>query len=77
MYFSRFDVAEAYYRFMSEYHGGQGSKEYAMSGTFRRLGFDPKGAWVEHMSENAMAIYDELVRTKGKHIRDRRMHRGS
>ena len=70
--FDRFDICDAYYWFMANYHNGQWSKEYALSGTFHRLGFRPSPLAKGPDSENAQDIYNTLVETKGANIRDRR-----
>ena len=74
MWFDRFDVCEAYYLYAVLYHGGQGSKEYALHSVFIRLRFKPAPMMggPEDLTENGRAIYDRLVETNGEHIRDRR-----
>lgn len=74
MYFNRFDICAAYLCYMNEYHGGQGSKEYAMSGVFARLQYRPSRSeeTSDGLEENAREIFENLVATEGKNIRDRR-----
>lgn len=72
MYFDRFDICEAYYCYMVEWHGGQTSKEYALTGTFHRLRFRPRpDLSSDTLEENGRAIYDALVSGERK-LRDRR-----
>jgi hypothetical protein len=60
-YFDRFDICEAYYLALSEWHGGQGSDEY------RRLCkltsyFKPRPMLTaKTLSDNGKIIYRELV----------------
>ncbi len=71
LWFDRFDVAEAYYLFLSEYHEGQNSEKY------RRLcklteSFKPRPSLsYESLEENGQAIYNNLViaETKGDYRR--------
>ena len=62
MHFDRFDICEAYYLFARDYHGGQGSREYAYLGRLSNLGFK-SGPFLEvsSLNENAKEIYDSLV----------------
>ena len=71
--FDRFDICEAYYAYMMFHHGGQWSKEYAMSGTFHRIGFrlSPLFKNEDSLTENGREIYDRLVSGE-RQIRDRR-----
>jgi len=72
MYFDRFDIAEAYWCYMAEYHSGGGSKEYALSGTFARMRFRPRpNLSSETLEENGAEILAELVAHPEK-LRDRR-----
>ncbi len=67
MEFNRFDILQAYYLYGSEYHSGQGSKEYAYIGRVLNTGFQP-GAWgmsYDSLSDNGKAIYDNLVAKRG------------
>lgn len=61
--FDRFDICEAYYKFATEYHGGQFSREYRIFGRLNRIGFKPSSAVErgELESENAQEIFDQLV----------------
>ncbi len=55
----RFDLAEGIYWYCSEYHGGQGSEEYA---ALSSLGFEPGPlATAEAMSDGALETYTRLV----------------
>jgi hypothetical protein len=82
--FDRFAVLEAFYLFMVNYHNGQGSPEYALSGTFHRVAMR-YGYRVRHsisqvslrkaeknLSPNGFLLYRWLVKTHGVYIRDRR-----
>ena len=71
--YNKFDVCEAYYLYMMNHHGGQGSIEYALSGTFHRLRFEPRPSLAapEDLEDNAREIYDRLVRGE-RTLRDRR-----
>ena len=61
-YFDRFDICEAYYLYASLYHGGMMSKEYAIFGRLSKIGFEPRQSLrYETLTENAKAIYDNLV----------------
>ena len=73
MYWDRFDICEAYYCYMMLHHGGQWSKEYALSGTFHRLGFKLSPLFRDEtsLSENGRVIYDGLV-SGDTELRDRR-----
>ncbi len=62
MYFDRYDIACAWYHYLSENHGGQYSPEYARLS--RLLTWFRPGASEEYLdgiSENARAIYDRLI----------------
>ena len=74
MWFDRFDICEAYYVYAMLWHGGKGSKEYALFSVFVRLGFrtSPLLCDENDLSENGRAIYDQLVLHPEK-IRDRRI----
>lgn len=62
-YFDRFDVCEAFWHFAAEYHGGQGSGEYAIFGRLHRIGYKP-GPMADKrtMSENGRAILADMIR---------------
>jgi hypothetical protein len=74
MYFNRYDICEAYYLYATFYHGGMGSKEYALFSTFDRIGWSPSLLLEneEHLTDNGREIFDHLVATEGADIRDRR-----
>lgn len=72
MYFNRFDIVEAYWCYMAEYHNGQWSKEYALSSVFHRIRFKPAhGLSSDTLEENGRTIFDALV-TGETMLRDRR-----
>ncbi len=74
MYWDRFDICEAYYLYMMNYHGGQWSKEDRLTGVFAAIQFRPSpmlGCEDFPLSENAQMIYDSLVSGETE-IRDRR-----
>lgn len=63
MYFDRFDVAEAYYLWLSEHHQGQGSDRYER---LSKMGdyFDPSpNLTYGTLTENGKSIYDNLCKT--------------
>jgi len=71
-WFDRFDIVEAYWCYMVEWHGGQGSKEYKLTCVFHRLRFHPRpDLCADTLTENGRAIYDALVANPRK-LRDRR-----
>lgn len=61
-YFDRWDVVVGWYHYLANYHGGQGSREYArlskLTGYFRLGNSDQ---YLERISDNAAAIYAQLV----------------
>jgi len=62
MYFDRFDICEAYYLYFCDYHGGQGSREYARLSRMTHY-FKPRPSLSqpEDLSENGREIYYQLV----------------
>jgi len=58
MYFDRFDIVEAWYLALSQWHGGQSSEEYrrlsAMSRYFRPSPF----LSVDSLTDNGREIYE-------------------
>lgn len=68
MYFSRFDICEAYYVFACLYHSGQGSEQYKILARLNRIGFKPSfslsklGKYRLGLSENGYEIYKGLLR---------------
>lgn len=66
--FDRFDIAEAWYAFLSDYHEGQGSKKYARLSRLSRK-FKPGAAWsgIAGLSDNAKEIYRRLAYLDGQH----------
>lgn len=63
MYFDRFDILSAYYLYGRDYHAGQFTREYAYMGRAESAGFRPS-PWfgTQSLTENALEIYNELVR---------------
>lgn len=62
MYFDRFDIAAAYYRFLADNHEGQGSEKYARLCKMDRY-YKPglSEQRYETLNDNARAIYDRLT----------------
>lgn len=58
MTFDRFDIVTAWYHYLTESHGGMGSREYRRLS--RLLGYFKPGASDAPMSENAREIYTSL-----------------
>lgn len=72
MYLDRFDICEAWYLYLSHWHGGQGSREYArLSRMFRY--FQPRqNLSVATLTDNGRAIYRRLSRAaKRRAVADR------
>lgn len=64
MYFDRYDVCEAWYLFLCDYHEGQGSRFYARLSKMSTY-FSPSPMLsYETLNENGRVIYDNLVDTK-------------
>lgn len=64
MYFDRFDIAEAYYLWLSHNHSGQNSREYARLSRMTQY-FSPSPLLtVETLSDNGRAIYDKLAEAR-------------
>lgn len=59
MYFDRFDICEAWYCWLSDNHGGMGSREYARLSRLRYFKPSPM-LCTERLSENAREIYDQI-----------------
>ena len=60
-YFDRFDIVEAWFVFLSEYHEGQGSEKYARLSHILSY-FNPSpNVMCGNLTENAQAIYQNLV----------------
>ena len=66
-YFDRFDICEAYYVFAMLWHGGGGTKEYAMLGRLSNMGFKPRPSLNDRSSleENGQEIYDGILARYG------------
>ena len=61
MYFDRFDICEAWYCFLAEYHEGAMSKRYARLCKLLTY-FKPRPSLsVESLNDNAREIYQNLV----------------
>lgn len=60
-YFDRFDICEAWYHFLSQYHGGQSAIAYRRLSQLTRLYKPGYRASLTNMSDNAKAIYRRLV----------------
>ena len=63
MYFDSFDICQAWFLFLSHYHGGQNCPRYARLCKLTRPGFfrpSPTLAY-DTLNDNARAIYDNLV----------------
>lgn len=61
MYFDRFDVCEAWYLFLSQYHGGQGSRFYSRLSAMGSYFTARPSLHETTLSENAVEIYNDLV----------------
>jgi len=62
MYWDRFDIVEAYFIYLMEYHEGQWSNKYArLSKMYSYFKPSPMLNDRESLSENSRAIYDNLV----------------
>jgi hypothetical protein len=71
-HWDRFDIAEAYWVYMAEWHGGGGSIEYALSTTFARMRFRPRhDLSSDTLEENGQDILQNLV-SGARELRDRR-----
>lgn len=65
MYFNRFDITAAYYFYFRDYHSGQKSTEYQRLTKIQSY-LRPNPFWdIGDLSENARAIYENLVK-RGK-----------
>jgi hypothetical protein len=63
--FDRFDVAEAYYVFASEWHEGKSSHTYAIFGRLEKMRFKPRRSLSsDTLSENGRRILASLIRRK-------------
>lgn len=62
MEFDRFDIVEAHYLFLNDYHEGKHSKKYArLCHILSYFKPSPLSRGYEDLSENGQAIYDALV----------------
>lgn len=79
MYFNRFDVAEAWYLFLSNYHEGQGSEKYArLCKLLKSFRPSPMLNDEDSLSENGRVIYDNLVEAEAinEQLREQAIHDG-
>lgn len=61
MHFDRWDIAAAWHLYLQHTHGGQWSPKYARLCKLRRwYRPSPSEEFVDGLSENARAIYDQL-----------------
>lgn len=62
MYFNRLDILSAYWLYLSQYHAGQGSREYQRLSWILTV-FSPPQMWSKprDLPENAREIYRSLV----------------
>ena len=62
---NRIAILDAYYMFASLYHGGQGSKEYAIFSRLDKLGYKPgrgtRSQDPNRLDDDAREIFDRLV----------------
>ena len=61
MYFDRFDIIEAYFLFLCDYHEGQGSDKYSRLSRMTEYYTPSPLLCYDNMTENAQMIYDDLV----------------
>jgi hypothetical protein len=62
MYFDRFDIVSAHYAYCVDYHGGQGSKEYAtLSRISRYYTSSPMDRGYDSLSDNGKMVYSNLI----------------
>ncbi len=61
MYFDRFDIVEAYYLFLGDYHEGQFSEKYERLCRMSKYFKPAPGLHYDSLSENGQAWYDGLV----------------
>jgi hypothetical protein len=70
MYWDRFDICEAYYRFAVDFHGGINCPIYQYFGRLSRMEFRPsasvrgdmRGDCRRLLNDNGKEIYDNLLR---------------
>lgn len=60
MYFDRFDIAEAWYLWLCDNHGGQWSREYARLSKLTRNFRPGPSLRYDTLTENGRAIYDNI-----------------
>lgn len=62
MFYDRFDICDAWYLFLSEYHEGQFSEKYSrLSCLLKYYSPAPSLYGVENLTENGQEIYQNLV----------------
>jgi hypothetical protein len=66
MSFDRFDICEAWYLYLSHWHNGQGSREYARLSRLLSY-FTPRDSLCDEcdLSDNARCIYEQLCEDNG------------
>lgn len=66
-YYDRFDIVEAHYVYLSDYHSGMTSPEYKRLSKLSRY-FNPRYSLsgFESLNQNAQAIYEALVKKHSK-----------
>lgn len=71
MYFDRFDIAEAHYLFLCDYHEGQGSEKYRR--LCRLLGWFRPGLAAQQgaLTPNGQDIYDQLAKAEADRLNTR------
>lgn len=69
-YFNRYDIADAWYLFAGEWHGGQSSPEYAIFGRLSNIGYKPSPMLSKDtLSENGRVILANLIRKARKRLK--------
>ncbi len=71
MYYDRFDIAEAYYLWLADNHGGQWSPKYRRLSRMTRYYRPRLSLSLDTLSDNAREIYDNIravssLRSEGK-----------
>lgn len=60
MEFNRFDIVEAHYLFLTQYHEGQWSKKYSRLSKITKY-FKPANSGI-NLTDNGLEIYNNLVK---------------
>ena len=64
MEYCRYDICEAYYLYLSEYHSGQWSKDYKRLSKMNKY-FKPSiNLCYENLTDLGRAVYDNLVKER-------------